>query len=47
MSKSEQRKKREDAAEKFANAVENFNGNPDTKDALMAIAEYLNIDIEV
>lgn len=41
------REKREQAARKVQNALENFNGNPDTREALEAIAEYLNLDIEV
>jgi hypothetical protein len=41
------REKREKATAEVQTALENFNGNPDTEKALRAIAEYLNIDIEV
>lgn len=41
------REKREKASKEFANALENFNGNPETEKALRTIAEYLKIDLEL
>lgn len=43
--KSAQRKKREKNAEQFQEALKNYNGNPDTKTALEALANELNLDI--